>query len=128
MKGTINGVKIDAALDAVNKRVADFGAVAGVSFTRAAELMTFCQQLNFLRWLESELSGKIENYHQVKDATYADLVKQRRIVTRRREQFENIQKELQAAVTRPLPDFAQARMMNWAMGLKDEEAPEGVPS
>lgn len=122
---TISGVHIEAAMDEVHRVVAHFGMVAGIPFEGAAELLAFCQQLNFLRWLEAELANQIENFHEVhsvKGASYADLVRQRRITAHHKDRLERVLKELQTVSARPLPDFAQARMMEWAMGMREETA------
>lgn len=107
--------QIEQMMTAVNRRVSEFAAVANVPFDDAATYFTLCHQLNFMRWLEGKLCAEIENYTTTKNGAWADLVVQRRIVTRRREQIEKILAEMTRLATRPLPDFASARMMDWAM-------------
>lgn len=109
-----DATQIECMMTAVNQRVADFAAVANTEFETAASFFTVCQQLNFMHWLEGRLCAQIEDYATTKNGAYADLVRQRRIITRRRESLEAVVASVQQVAIRPLPDFASARMMDWA--------------
>lgn len=106
---------IDTALQLVNGRVRDFADVAAVPYQTAAVYLTFSQQLNYLRWLETRLIGFLEDYDKAPRIPYAELLRQKRIVSRYRAQFEQVLADMQKAVTRPLPEFAAVQMMDWVM-------------
>jgi hypothetical protein len=118
----VRATEINEGVDMVIRRVQEFAEVSGVPYQTAAVYQTFSQQLNYLRWLEQHLAGCLENYSDTRGAAYADLVRQRRIVSRLRAQFEAAYGEMEKVVTRPLPEWVAGQMMDWVLDVHGETA------